>query len=492
MKNRTMNSYFKSSGIVLLFITAFLSCKTSNKLTSQEKLCRANTISLNKISPYYDGQWQGITVASDGACYFGSASHGLYHGGGFFKFDPSTKKLEVLAKDLTKLVGDDVSKNTPQGKVHSPIIEHNGNLFLATHLAAYWDEVLDKYAGSYFLSYNLANKKWTNYGITKPGFSTYSAIEVDKKRNKAYLMAVPFAPKDKAEGQHLYQIDLITREKKDLGKLDDGKAAFYFYLDDKGKVWITKWKGKGNLYCYDPEKDSIITYENAFPEPKLFPNGAPANDPKIKGASWTWAQPIDDGKRCLFTMGDYGGGDERLWIFDPQKDISSKAAFTPVAYIGNTFLSVALGGTRVYFIQRGDNTSSRHYDTEGKRDVPADKNGFHVNNLHLRSVALDKNDKNPFIDHGKLIDQDGRTPAYIGSLAADNKGNVFMSGGWLTKPGDESTLMFLFKDSKGKIYAPLEHPGQQSNNESGSSLSQYQKLKRGEFFSWVNVNKDLK
>ncbi|HXI00047.1 MAG TPA: hypothetical protein VNI52_07240 [Sphingobacteriaceae bacterium] len=191
-------------------------------------------------------------------------------------------------------------------------------------------------------------------------------------------------------------------------------------------------------------------------------------------------------------MGDYGGGDERLWIFDPQKDISSKEDFTPVAYIGNTFLSVALGGNRVYFIQRGDNSLSRHYDTEGKRDVAPDKNGHHVNDLHLRSVALDKNDKHPFIDHGKLIDQDGRTPAYIGSLAADNKGNVFMSGGWLTKPGDQTTLMFLFKDSKGKVYGPLEHPGQQSKNENESSASQYQKLKRGEFFSWVNVNNDLK
>lgn len=484
-----MNKFFKAF-FTLAVIALTQSCTTKNEKEDQ-KFCVANTISLNKISPYYDGQWQGITVASDGNCYFGSASHGLEHGGGFFKFDTATKKVDVLAKDLTQLVGDDVTKNSPQGKVHSPIVEHNGNLFFATHLAAYWDEVLDKYAGSYFLKYNLADKTFTNYGITKPGFSTYSAIDIDKKRNKAYLMIVPFAPKIKAEGMHLYQLDLLTKEKRDLGKIDEGKASFHFFVDDTGKVWISMWKGNGTLYCYDPAKDKIIKYNNAFPQPKLYPDEKIASDAAMKGASWTWAQAIDGGKRCLFTMGDYGGGDERLWIFDPSKGIESKEAFTPVGYIGNTFLSVALGGNRVYFIQRGDNTVSRHYDTEGNRDLPADENGYHINDLHLKSISINTDGENSIIDHGKLIDKDGRTPAYIGSLAADDKGNVYMSGGWLTKPGDQPTLMYLFKDSKGKVNGPLEHPGRESDKANSAYTTQYLKLKRGEFFSWVNINEDL-
>jgi hypothetical protein len=226
---------------------------------SDEKFCRTESIPLNKISPYYDGQWQGIIAASDGACYFGSASHTLVHGGGFFRFDPATKKFDVLTDDFTKLVGDDITKNTPQGKCHSPIIEIDGNLYLATHLAAYWKEVLHKYAGSYFLSYNMKEKKWNNYGIIKPGFSTYSAIEVDAKRQKAYAMVVPFAPQDTAEGNHLYQIDLKTKQKRDLGKLSQGKASFWFYLDDKGRLWSSVWQGTNKLHCYDPETDKITT-----------------------------------------------------------------------------------------------------------------------------------------------------------------------------------------------------------------------------------------
>ena len=447
----------------LLFVIILAGC-------GKEKFLMTYSIPLNNISPYYDGQWQGIIAASDGACYFGSSSHTLIHGGGFFRFDPATKELTVLTDDFTKLVGDDITKNTPQGKCHSPIIEIDGTLYLATHLAAYWKDVLDKYAGSYLLSYNMLEKKWTNYGINKPRFTTYSAIEVDPKRGKAYAMVVPFAPQDTAEGNHLYQIDLKTKERRDLGRLSQGKATFWFYLDDKGRVWAPVWRGTNKLHCYDPETDIITTYNNAFPEPKIAPDGKPVEKTNFEGLCWTWAKSIDNGKRCLFTMGDYGGGDERLWIFDPSKDIESKEAFTPICYIGNTFLSVALGGNRVYFIQRADNKSSRGYSTEETRDLPPDKNGYHVNNLHLKSVALNQNDPNPFVDHGRIIDQDGRTPAYIGSLAADDKGNVYINGGWLLKPGDKPTLKYIF---------------------STQGDEKYQTLNRGEFFSWVNVSRDI-
>jgi hypothetical protein len=40
----------------------------------------------------------------------------------------------------------------------------------------------------------MKEQKWTNYGIIKPRFSTYSPIKVDAKRGKAYAMVVPFAP----------------------------------------------------------------------------------------------------------------------------------------------------------------------------------------------------------------------------------------------------------------------------------------------------------
>jgi hypothetical protein len=97
---------------------------------------------------------------------------------------------------------------------------------------------------------------------------------------------------------------------------------------------------------------------------------------------------------------------------------------------------------------------------------------------------LDQNDPHPFIDHGKIIDKDGRTPVFIGSLAADEKGNIFMSGGWLTKPGDQPTLKLKYK-------APEKKTGDQSAGDTKVKY-EYETMKRGEFFSWVNINNDLK
>jgi hypothetical protein len=439
---------------------------------SKEKYCTTYSIAINKVSPYYDGQWQGITVASDGACYFGSSCHGLNHGGGFFRFDPNTKQFDVLTDDFSKLVGTDLSKNTPQGKCHSPIIEVDGTLYLATHLAAYWDDVLDRYEGSHLLSYTLKTKKWRDFGVIKPHWSTYSAIEVDPVRRKIYAMERLFAPK--AEGMRLFQVDVKSGEKRDLGKVD-GEAAYWFYLDNTGKLWFPTRYSRGQLYCYDPKTERIGTYENAFPSPRYAPAGTPCEKGRTKGqASWGWAKAIDGGKRCLFTQGDDAGDDERLWIFDPAKDIATKDAFTPICYVGNTFLSVALGGNRVYYIQMNDNAASRNYNIEFNRGIHPDQNGHHRHNLHLRSVALDRKDPRPYVDHGRIIDQDGRTPGYFGSLAADDKGNVFLVGSWLVRPGDQPTLRYTHNVntiSKGKVFETLI---------------------RGEFFAWVNVSEDVK
>jgi len=460
MKKRSLQGW-----IVLIAAAVLSGCSGD----SGEKLCVTQSIALNTVSPYYDGQWQGIIAASDGACYFGTSSHTLVHGGGFFRFDPRTEQFDVLVEDWSLLAGYTPSaEQTPQGKCHSPIVEVDGTLYLSTHIAAYWKPVLDKYPGSYILAYDTRNRQWRNYGIVKPRYSTYSAVEVDPGRGKIYAMIVPFAPQDKeVDGNHLYSIDMESGEKQDLGRVSDGKGNFWFYMDHRGRVWSPIWQGTGKLHCYDPETGVITTHEDAFPEAKLAPDGKTVENPRMKGKAWTWAQPIEGRRKCLFTMGDLGGGDERLWLFDPEKDIASKEAFTPLCYIGSTFLSVAHAGDRLYFIQRGDLESNRDYSTEGNRDLPPDENGYHVNNLHLKSVSLDPGDGYRIVDHGRIIDQEGRTPGYLGSLAADGQGNVYMNGSWLVREGDQPTLKYIYDEER------------------------YEGLSRGEFFAWVNVSKDL-
>ena len=66
-------------------------------------------------------------------------------------------------------------------------------------------------------------------------------------------------------------------------------------------------------------------------------------------------------------------------------------------------------------------------------------------------------------DHGEIVDQDGRAARMIMSLAADDKGRVYIYGSWHVKTFNEATLQYLLFD----------YPG--------GDL--YKLMKRGEFFA---------
>jgi len=103
-------------------------CGVTQKETdlATQKVSQAYSIALNEIKSDYDGSWQSITVATDSNCYFGSSTHSYWHGAGFFSFDPRTRELTILADDITTMCGEDLTKTPSQGKIHSPIFEHDG------------------------------------------------------------------------------------------------------------------------------------------------------------------------------------------------------------------------------------------------------------------------------------------------------------------------------------------------------------------------------
>ncbi|MBQ6082267.1 MAG: hypothetical protein IJK91_07290, partial [Bacteroidales bacterium] len=202
------------------------------------------SISMNKICKEWDGQWQGMAVASDGNCYFGSSTHAKSHGAGFHKFDPSTYRHTMIVEDMTYQCGE---QDLPfqQGKIHSPIVECDGWLYFCTHLSNYWKEGIEAYPGAHVFGYEMATGNFRDYGIVKERYSIYSAIAVDPVLKKLYVFSVPFVPElYKSDGCHLMSIDMVTGEKKDCGKVVDGRlgASFWFFVDKDSNVWFTLWK----------------------------------------------------------------------------------------------------------------------------------------------------------------------------------------------------------------------------------------------------------
>ena len=460
---------------VMITLLGFNSCSRNTEPTGNQtdvKKYPFYSISMNKICKEWDGQWQGMTVASDGNCYFSSSTHSKSHGAGFHKYDPSTNQHTVLAEDMTIICGEG-NTLSQQGKIHSPIVECDGWLYFCTHLSNYWKEGIEQYTGAHVMGYELATGKFRDFGVIKPRYSIYSAINVDPVRKKLYVFVVPFLDElIKADGCHLFSIDIASGKSEDQGQLTTGKngATFWFYIDNKGNVWFTLWKlhwqydnDQGNLYVYRPDQNKIETYTDVLPKGKFMDGTPVTNDTLMRQRAWVWAKALPGREKCLFTMGDWGGGDERLWMFDPSKNIENGEAFQDICAIGSTGLQTDLGGDRLYFVQFTDPVDDRTYDGESTRESDPDAKGYVEKSLHLRSVSIKPDGDHTITDHGKIVDQDGRAARMIMSLAADDKGRVYMYGSWHVKSFKEATLQYLL----------FEYP----------NGDLYRLLKRGEFFA---------
>lgn len=464
--------------IIMMMAFVAMLCGCGNKSAVPEgKNQKVWSVSMNKICKEWDGQWQGMTVASDGNCYFASSTHSKGHGAGFHQFNPSTWKHTMIAEDMTYVCGE---QDTPsqQGKIHSPIVECDGWLYFTTHLSNYWPEGIANYTGAHVFGYRIKDGEFRDFGIVKPRYSIYSAIGVDPVRKKLYVFVVPFLDElYEKDGCHLYSIDIASGEKEDLGLVVKGRkgAAFWFFVDNGGNVWFSLWKkhydydnDEGNLYVYRPNEGRIETYVDVLPKGKLI-DGTPVTDKTLLSQrAWTWISPLQDRSKCYFTMGCLGGGDERLWLFDPSKDVASGEAFEEVAYVGSTYFESAIGGNRFYFVQYEDLQDARTLFSEDEREVDPDSPSYVERKLHLRSIDLAKGaDHNVIKDHGPIIDQDGRAARMIMSMAADDKGHVFTYGSWHVNSFKEATLQYLL----------FEYPG--------GDL--YRLVKRGEFFAVINA-----
>lgn len=471
-----------NTSIILVgaLLLSLASCGQKNAAPEGSKQ-KVWTYSMNQICKEWDGQWQGIMVASDGNCYFGSSTHSKSHGAGFHKFDPRTYEVTMLSDDMTDVCGEsDIPGHPQQGKIHSDIQECDGWLYFCTHLSNYWKEGIEAYPGAHIIGYEMATGKFRDFGIPMPGYSIYAAIGVDKNAKKIYAFMTPFKPEDKANGGcHLYSIDIESGEMKDLGMVVKGKGcAFYFYIDDKGNVWFTlKKRGyakyendHGNLYVYRPSTGKIETYHDVLPMGQLI-DGTRTTEKQDTQRSWTWLTAIDGGKRCLFIMGPFGGGDERAWIFDPTKNIESGEAFEPIANMGPSYFQTALGGDRLYFVQYENIQDERTLKAEDARELTPDSPDYVDYKMHLRSVSLKEGDDHNIItDHGPLVDAEGRKATMIYALAADGNGLVYVYGSWTVKSPKEATLQYQFR----------AYP----------NGDMFKLAPRGEFFAVVNTNLD--
>ncbi|HEX4441335.1 MAG TPA: hypothetical protein VH854_14750, partial [Thermoanaerobaculia bacterium] len=215
--------------------------KPADVQASSKQEQKVRTFALNKYKRELDGQWQGIRLASDGNVYFASSTHSAHHGASFFKYDTKTGEITELVHEITEVCGEDVATN-PQGKIHSDVVEANGWLYMATHFSAEKPDSYKTWTGSHALGYELATGKMRDYGVIRPGFTAYSGVGVDPKRNYLYVFLLSH---DAALPSCVFRIDTVSGEKKDLGPVSPAggggleNGSFWMFVDQRGDVWFS-------------------------------------------------------------------------------------------------------------------------------------------------------------------------------------------------------------------------------------------------------------
>lgn len=391
-----------------------------------------------------------MRAASDGNCYFACSSHSPDHGCAFFRFDPRTNELELLCEDITTICGEDPKRTPPQGKVRSDMVEVDGWLYFGTHLANYWLVAEAAYTGGHVVGYRLGTREFRDYGVMHQNHTIYSGLALDPARRRLYVYVTPYPA---LIGAHLYRIDLKSGMKEDLGIAHPGKGvAYYLFVDQSGDCWFAPRGEGGALFRARGTDGKIDRWENLLPQTYSWQ--------KVKNKTadpercMRWMQSLPDGCQCVFTMEtSEGESGDMLWLLDTSKE--TKEAVIPLERIGPTGFGLTVNRGRIYYVQNG---YAKPFQRSGVRLVQwmvAKTVAKLISlqqypELHLRSLTLDGPS---MIDHGLIVDQDGRKPMRIDSLAADGNGRIFMIGDWQLLPGEKGLL--LYDHQKGRY---IEHP----------------------------------
>ncbi|HUS91083.1 MAG TPA: hypothetical protein VM695_04495 [Phycisphaerae bacterium] len=372
---------------------------------------------LNRHVRLLDGQWQGTILASDGNVYFAGGSHNPQLGAAFFRYEPKARAVKLLVENITPICGEDPARTPPQGKLHSPVVEHEGWIYLGTHLANYTPEGRRAYTGAHLLGYHLATGRWRDFGVIHPNFTNYSALGLDAKRGGIYFYVTPFS---EGPGSRLYWVDIATGAKRDLGlvaqwanRKDHGPPAYHCFVDARGDCWLTT-RYERTLYVARAATGKVEAHADALPAAAVQ---GPTRDP------WRGLRPLDADRALVLMAG-------RMWVFDSRKAPCGEGTFTPLREVDPTgrVECFAFGGGRFYWTQR-----------DKAADAP------------LRLMSASVAEPAVAVDHGEIADGP-RRPMWAGDLIADWRGTVYMVGRWSVPEEDMQTIGILRHNQRMAVF----------------------------------------
>lgn len=392
--------------------------------------------------PESDCSYHGVYCAGNGKVYFTLSAHSIAIWNRVYRFDAKTKAVDLFwtARSTTPEKG-----HVAQGKIHSPLAECNGELFLCTHSGHYRPEhklpgsgvVVEPYKGGYVFAVAADTGKGRVVSaplherpviVPRPkgpvplgGEALISSV-MDTRRGVFYALSWPSAI--------FVRVDVKTGEAKEYGKMQDGAETVPRHLpaqtgkkkvvnsryqqicrtlamDDEGHVYGSA--GCGKIWKYDRQLDKVVTMKSRMPDATegSMPQAAP----------WLqlWRTIVWNDQEKVF----YGvhWGTSWLFRFDPKADkIEPVMHWAPIGRPVKDYaqLGLAMGSNQVLY---------------GLVHAPSIKKGVqrsvHLATLDLRSRR--------FKDHGNVLGDNGMTLMFAESCAVAPNGDVYTTG-WMEIP----------------------------------------------------------
>jgi hypothetical protein len=412
--------------LLAIRITVVLAAVTS--VSAWHPVAAQQRVPVDLFNPAYlegDSNYHSLTAASDGMIYFTVNTHHPKSSVKFYRFDPVEDSVELLG-DITEELGEDVERQIPHGKIHTPLVEHDGYLYFSTHTSQYVgslpamspDDGRAPYHGGHFVRYHLNTRTFeelAHLNLPNEGIIT---MAVDTANGVLYGLTWPTGL--------LISFDLDERllhnwgavqERGEWGRLPDEWDFICRRLaidpdgnlyggTDTGRIWRLERDTQRPVDYLDP-----LTLDGIPPMQEVDFEIEP--EPHFFWRNWRtilWNPTTE-------SFWGLHGGSTQLFEFRPESGILRSVRSMRVGGSGDgqrnpyrTQLGLMLGpDNTLYYLAHGP-----AIELPGRREVKT--------SVHLLSYDIDTDE---LTDHGALIGPDDRRVFFAESIALGPDGHLY-------------------------------------------------------------------
>lgn len=368
---------------------------------------KANISLLSQYKSMDSAYW-GLGTSQDGSIFFALCSHQPGNSAAFFQYFPKEQKVQKLfSMDEHIQVADG---SLPQGKVHTPIYEGpDGLLYSGTHFAyPYGNPQPVEYEGGHLASYNPKDHTVEDLGIpsAKEGLLT---IIMDKQSKFIYMLTAP--------AFEFIAYDITKNKFHNVGRVTkEGSICRTLTLDDQGNVYGSYESNK--IFKFNKEKFTLQYLKTTLPESKRAieewggkSRGGVNNIGRNIWRSALW----NDVTKSLYGI---HSGTSNLFAFKPGTETITELAFMGADNDQDRLesiyptLSLAQYKNTLFYVP-----ASGFFDYARSEKIK--------DYSHLISYSIENNKK---IDHGIIVDDQGRRVYGVAGSVMDTDGKYYLLG----------------------------------------------------------------